>query len=118
MACGCKIFALLLYKNLIVRKRHWRMTILLQTLVPIALFSLLQAVRDYSVQPPVVMNESTYHPIQTQDKLMNIDNDINVIYYLPKNEYTDKIMESTRKCLGLVPDSKHCLKQPYPCKIL
>lgn len=106
MASGLKIFMLLLYKDLIVRKRHWRMIILLQTLVPIALFSLLQAVRDYSVQSPVKITENTYYPIQKKDDLMHLDNALTKLYYLPTNKYTSRIMESTRYCLGLLPDSK------------
>jgi len=112
MASGLKIFGLLLYKNLIVRKRHWRMTILLQALVPIGLVVLLQAVRDFSVQPPVKINESTYYPMYTQDELMKkINSELNKVYYVPKNtEITEKIMEPVRRCLGLMPESKYCLK--------
>ncbi|XP_011050473.1 PREDICTED: ATP-binding cassette sub-family A member 1-like isoform X1 [Acromyrmex echinatior] len=106
MASGWKIFGLLMYKNMIVRKRHWRMMIFLQTLVPIAVFALLQAVRDFSVQPPVVVNVSTYYPLYTQDELMEkIDNALHKVYYVPKNAYTDKIMESVRYCLHLLPEN-------------
>ncbi|TGZ53371.1 phospholipid-transporting ATPase ABCA3 [Temnothorax longispinosus] len=106
MASGWKIFGLLMYKNLIVRKRHWRSAIFLQALVPIVLFALLQALRDFSVQPPVVVNQSTYYPINTQDELMRkLDNDLHKVYYVPKNPYTEKIMESVRYCLVLLPKS-------------
>ncbi|XP_012538072.1 phospholipid-transporting ATPase ABCA1 [Monomorium pharaonis] len=105
MACG-KIFGLLIYKNMIVRKRHWRMTIFLQALVPIALFALLQAVRDFSVQSPVEVKENTYYPVHTQDDLMKkINNALNKVYYTPKNEDTYKMMESVRYCLKLLPDN-------------
>lgn len=108
MASRWKIFGLLMYKNMIVRKRHWRMMIFLQTLVPIAVFALLQTVRDFSVQPPVVVNVSTYYSLYTQDELMTkIDNALNKVYYVPKNAYTEKIMESVRYCLRLLPESKY-----------
>jgi len=108
MASGWKIFVLLLYKNLIVRKRHWCLTIFLQTLVPIGLFMLLQAVRDFSVQSPVMVNVNTYYPAKTQDDLIsNFNNGINKVYYLPKNAYTEKIMESVRHCLYLHPECKY-----------
>jgi len=111
MASGWKIFGLLMYKNMIIRKRHWRMTIFLQALVPIIVFTLLQAVRDFSVQPPVVVNVSTHYPLYTQDELMKrIDNALNKVYYVPKNAYTDKIMESVRHCLRLLPESKYKMK--------
>ncbi|XP_011141339.1 ATP-binding cassette sub-family A member 1 [Harpegnathos saltator] len=106
MASGLKVMALLLYKDLIVRKRHWRMIFFLQTLVPIALFSLLQAVRDFSVQSPVRVTENTYYPVQTKDDLlMNIDNALTKLYYLPQNDYTDRVMESARHCLKLLPEN-------------
>ncbi|XP_012054736.1 PREDICTED: ATP-binding cassette sub-family A member 1 [Atta cephalotes] len=106
MASGWKIFGLLMYKNMIVRKRHWRMMIFLQALVPIVVFALLQAVRDFSVQPPVVVNVSTHYPLYTQDELMEkIDNSLHKVYYVPKNAYTDKIMESVRYCLRLLPEN-------------
>lgn len=111
MANRWKIFGLLLYKNLIVRKRHWRMTLFLQALVPIGLFALLQAVRDFSVNSPIVINESIHYSANTQDELMGkLDNSLNNIYYLPRNKYTDKIMESARNCLQLLPESKCYLK--------
>lgn len=111
MASALKVFGLLMYKNLIVRMRHWRMTLFLQALVPIGLFALLQAVRDFSVKSPVVVNESTYYPMVTQDKLMmKIDNDLNKVYFVPKNPYMEDFMESVRYCLKLLPDSKYCAK--------
>ncbi|XP_014485767.1 PREDICTED: ATP-binding cassette sub-family A member 1-like [Dinoponera quadriceps] len=105
MASRLKMFALLLYKNLIVRKRHWRTIIFLQTLVPILLFSLLQAVRDYSVKSPVNITKNIHYPIQTKADLTNIDHDLTRLYYLPKNNYTIRIMESTRYCLGLISEN-------------
>jgi len=102
-----KVLALLLHKNLIVRKRHWCMTLFLQALVPIGLFALLQAARDFSVELPKVINESTHYSVDTQDELMEyLHNNFSEIYYLPKNEYTDEIMESARNCLQLLPESK------------
>lgn len=110
MASEWKIFSLLLYKDLIVRKRHWGMTLFLQTLIPVGLFVLLQAVRDFNAEPPTIINGSTFYPIQTQDDLMeNINDELNNVYYLPKNAYTVKIMESARQCLRLVSESKYCL---------
>ncbi|EZA61865.1 hypothetical protein DMN91_006090 [Ooceraea biroi] len=108
MANGWKIFGLLMYKNLIVRKRHWRLTIFLQAFVPIGLFALLQAMRDFSVNPPIVYNESIHYDIQMKEDLIRnkIDNSINQMYYVPKNSYTEQIMENyTRNCLLLLPEN-------------
>lgn len=101
MAAGIKTFGLLLYKNLIVRKRHWKTTIFLQCLIPIALFVLIQAVRDFSVQPPRVINESTYYPIESKEKLTEVNREFTLLYYVPRNPYTESILEDVRLCLKL-----------------
>jgi len=109
MANACKIFGLLLYKDLIVRKRHWRLTIFLQALVPVGLFALLQAMRDFSVQPPTIYNESLHYDMQMKEDLIKdkVNNAIHHVYYVPKNTYTDEIMENARYCLYLLPQSNY-----------
>ncbi|CAL7939782.1 unnamed protein product [Xylocopa violacea] len=96
-----RIFCLLLYKNLMVRGRHWKMTIFVQCLMPIALFTLIQAVRDYSVKPPRVINESSYYPIETKEELTVINREFLLLYYVPQNSYTESIIEDVRMCLNL-----------------
>ncbi|XP_076395704.1 phospholipid-transporting ATPase ABCA3 isoform X2 [Megachile rotundata] len=98
MANNIRLFALLLYKNLIVRCRHWKTTLFVQCLIPIALFVLIQATRDFSVQPPRKINESThYHP----DELTSINIDMTFLYYVPRNSYTQNLMNDIRLCLRL-----------------
>ena len=101
MASKMRIFGLLLYKNLIVRLRHWKMGIFMQCLIPVALFVLIQAVRDFSVQPPRVIKESTYYPIETKEELTVINRDFTFLYYVPKDAHTDSIMEDARMCLKM-----------------
>nr|XP_034183985.1 retinal-specific phospholipid-transporting ATPase ABCA4-like [Osmia lignaria] len=105
MANNMRTFALLLYKNLLIRCRHWKTTIFIQCLIPIALFVLIQAVRDFSVQPPRVINESTYYPIYTKDELTLINRDLTFLYFVPQNSYTKNIVHNTRMCLGLPQES-------------
>ncbi|XP_076762980.1 ATP-binding cassette sub-family A member 17 [Xylocopa sonorina] len=95
-----RTFGLLLYKNLMVRKRHWIMTIFVQCLIPIALFTLIQAVRDYSVESPIWNNE-TYYPIETKEKLTAINREFTLLHYAPQNAYTESIIEDVRMCLNL-----------------
>lgn len=101
------VLSLLLYKDLIVRLRHWKTAIFLQCLVPIALFVLIQAVRDFSVQPPRIINESTYYPIETKKELIEINTEFTFLYYVPQNEITQNIMENVRICLQLPSESKY-----------
>ncbi|XP_076173170.1 ATP-binding cassette sub-family A member 17 isoform X2 [Ptiloglossa arizonensis] len=101
------VLSLLLYKDLIVRLRHWKTAIFLQCLVPIALFVLIQAVRDFSVQPPRIINESTYYPIETKKELIEINTEFTFLYYVPQNEITQNIMENVRICLQLPSERVH-----------
>lgn len=94
-------FGLLLYKNLIVRKRHWKTTIFLQCSVPIALFVLIQAARDFSVQPPRVINGSTYYPMENKEQLTVINRDYTFLYYVPHNTYTESVLQDVRICMTL-----------------
>ncbi|KZC13655.1 PREDICTED: ATP-binding cassette sub-family A member 1-like [Dufourea novaeangliae] len=96
-----RIFNLLLYKNLLVRVRHWKTALFLQCLVPIALFVLIQAVRDFSVQPPRVINNSTYYSLETKEELTKVNTDFTFLYYVPRNEYIAHIVEDIRMCLSL-----------------
>ncbi|XP_039306683.1 retinal-specific phospholipid-transporting ATPase ABCA4 isoform X2 [Solenopsis invicta] len=107
MASRWKIFRLLIYKNLIVRKRHWKMMIFLQALVPLGIFALIQATRELAeVQPPVMVSKNTYYSKYTQDELIQESNyDLNKVYYTPKNVYTQKIMKSVESCLELSRDN-------------
>ena len=64
------------------------MILLLQALVPIGLFALLQAVRDFSAQSPIVINETTFYPIQSQDDLMEkLDNGLNNVLSAKRSIY-------------------------------
>ncbi|XP_053973007.1 retinal-specific phospholipid-transporting ATPase ABCA4-like isoform X1 [Hylaeus volcanicus] len=101
MRNGIRIFRLLLQKNLIVRIRHWKIAIFLQCLVPIALFVLIQAVRDFSVQPPRVIHENTYYPIVTKNEFSPVNRIFTYLYYVPQNDYTTNIMEDIRMCFKM-----------------
>ncbi|OAD58505.1 ABC transporter A family member 3 [Eufriesea mexicana] len=101
MAIKLRTLSLLLYKNLIIRRRHWKTTIFLQCLIPIILFILIQFVRDFSVQPSRVINENTYYPIEMKEELIVINRDLNFLYYEPQNSFTKSIFEKIRMCLKL-----------------
>lgn len=101
MTNNIRTFGLLLYKNLIVRVRHWKTTIFLQSLIPILLFILIQFVRDFSVQPSRVINETTYYPINMKEELIQTNRDLNLVYYVPQNSYIKRILDNIRICLKL-----------------
>ncbi|OAD58503.1 ATP-binding cassette sub-family A member 3 [Eufriesea mexicana] len=101
MANKMRTLSLLLYKNLLVRRRHWKTTIFLQCLIPIILFILTQYVRDFLMRPLYVINRNSYYPIEMKEELTVINSDFNFVYYAPDNSYTKSIFKNIRMCLKL-----------------
>lgn len=100
-------FSLLMWKNLIVRKRHWKAGLFVQICLPFALFALTQLTRDLSATAPVrVENITHYDVIIKEEAFSTIDMTANFIYFLPNNSFVDELMSETRLCLGLPSDSK------------
>ncbi|XP_008203603.1 phospholipid-transporting ATPase ABCA1 isoform X2 [Nasonia vitripennis] len=94
-----RMFRLLLYKNYLVRKRHWKMGLLVEILIPLLLFVLIQACRDFSAAEPQVHENNTYYEIQTKENLISKITYRTTIYFAPENKFTRILMEKTRGCL-------------------
>lgn len=110
MANKFRVFSLLMWKNYTVRKRHWKVSLLVEICIPLLLFVLTQVVRDFAVgnssYVKIEINDTIY-PIQTKDEILRFMNDIKTfVYFVPKNNYTKDIMETTRGCLSLPENSK------------
>ncbi|XP_035743056.1 phospholipid-transporting ATPase ABCA1-like [Vespa mandarinia] len=96
----CRVFGLLLYKNFLVRLRHWKLTLFLQVLLPVLVFALIQVGRDFNSIPPKVVITDTYYPLQSKDNLLNlIKRSLTTIYFVPNDTSTTKLMDLTTKCL-------------------
>jgi ATP-binding cassette subfamily A (ABC1) protein 3 len=104
-----RIFRLLLYKNFLIRKRHWKMGLFVEILIPLSLFILIQACRDFSASQPEKCENNTYHDIKTKADLITKVNYMNIIYFVPENRFTRTLMEKTRGCLKFPNDSKSTL---------
>ncbi|XP_011496889.1 PREDICTED: ATP-binding cassette sub-family A member 1-like [Ceratosolen solmsi marchali] len=94
-----RIFRLLLYKNFLIRKRHWKMGLFVEILIPFLLFILIQACRDFSANLPEKYENNTYYDIKTKAELITKVNYMNIIYFVPENRFTRTLMEKTRGCL-------------------
>ncbi|XP_058807246.1 phospholipid-transporting ATPase ABCA1-like isoform X2 [Phymastichus coffea] len=94
-----RIFRLLLYKNYLVRKRHWKMSLFIEILIPLLLFLLIQSCRDFSAQQPKMFENNTYYEVKTKAELLNKINYMTNIYFVPENRFTRTLMEITRSCL-------------------
>ncbi|XP_051153055.1 phospholipid-transporting ATPase ABCA1-like [Leptopilina boulardi] len=110
MASKWRLFTLLMWKNFTVRKRHWKNCLFGEILIPVFLFILIQAVRDFgdfSASPDIELEvNDIIFPVQSKGDLLTIVKQLDPsIYYIPKNNYTQNLMEKTRNCLGLHHDS-------------
>lgn len=100
-----QVFSLLMYKNLLIRKRHWKAAIFVQILIPIGLFLFAQALRDAVAQQPQPVTNDTIPEKQSMDIKLQISKQIQ-LYYVPKDIYTQEIMNNVRTCLGLYDTGK------------
>ena len=100
-----------MWKNLIVRKRHWKIGLLVQICLPVALFALTQLTRDLSATTPEKIEDDTFYPVRTkQDILEYINIGNTLVPFVPKNNFTEDLMEKTRNCLGLRAERKYIFK--------
>lgn len=111
MAIKWRLFTLLMWKNFTVRKRHWKVSLLVEILIPVLLFTLIQVVRDFvdvgGLSDTEIQFNDTIFPIQSREEILKIANDLNPsIYFIPKNNYTQYLMDKTRNCLGLPRESR------------
>lgn len=102
-----RIFRLLLYKNYLVRKRHWKTGLFIEILMPLLLFVLIQSCRDFSAQQPQEFSNNTYYEVKTKAELLNKLNYMTIIYFVPENRFTRTLMEITRSCLNF-PNGREC----------
>jgi len=90
-----KKFCLVLWKNFVIRKRHWILT-LLEIVIPVLLFIVVVLIRS-DIGP----SDDTFHPVKyfeiwTEDKVidqgMTTLSDSPLLLYAPQNNFTTKIM--------------------------
>lgn len=98
----------ILWKNLIIRKRHWLLTIL-EALVPIFLFSLFTYARATIVG--FVKLDVTTATYEEKISQLNVYDQINLydtkLYFAPTNQFTKDLVEKARKKLYLMSSSKY-----------
>lgn len=75
------------------------MGLFVEILIPLLLFILIQACRDFSANQPEKCENNTYYDIRTKADLITKVNYMNIIYFVPENRFTRTLMEKTRGCL-------------------
>ncbi|KAJ8686324.1 hypothetical protein QAD02_022118 [Eretmocerus hayati] len=101
-----RIFRLLLYKNYLIRKRHWKLGLFVEIFIPVVLFMLIQACRDFSASDPQIFTENTYYDINTKEELMRNINFNTEFYFVPQTHFTRNLMDRVRKCLRIPSDER------------
>jgi len=89
-------FGLVVWKNLLLRKRHWIVTSF-EIVIPVALF-ILAAVIQSQLQTSAVSHVSAnYRPIQNEDKVTSYISSVRnrTVLYAPNNAFTSSIMDVT-----------------------
>lgn len=89
---------LLLYKNFLVRKRHWKMGLFVEFAIPLLLLGSIWEVRNLASHPSVERNESIIYPIQEKSDFFPERG--TKIYVVPDNPFVTSYMEEVRHCLG------------------
>ena len=90
-----KKFCLVLWKNFVIRKRHWILT-LLEIVIPVLLFIVVVLIRS-DIGP----SDDKFHPVEyfeiwTEDRVVEQSkttlSDSSLLLYAPQNNFTTKIM--------------------------
>lgn len=86
---------LILWKNLVIRKRHWILT-LIEIVIPVLLFIVVALVRS-EIGPSIdTLHPAKYHEILTEGAViegsMEAISESSSLLYAPHNNFTQKIM--------------------------
>lgn len=100
-------FRLIIWKNFIIRQRHWVLTCL-EIIIPVLLFILLAYIRgNIGDINRMYINETTYFPPKNVDSLTEeITADTNIFYTNIKPFYGN-LMNDVRKKIALPATSKY-----------
>jgi ATP-binding cassette subfamily A (ABC1) protein 3 len=86
---------LVMWKNLIIRKRHWILT-LIEILIPVVLFIVVAAIRS-NVNSTDEFRPTQYFKSMSEDSIMEESLfallDTSLLMYAPDNDFTGKMMK-------------------------
>ncbi|XP_015521738.2 retinal-specific phospholipid-transporting ATPase ABCA4 [Neodiprion lecontei] len=93
----------LIYKNIIVRKRHLIGT-LIEILLPACIVATILAVRSNLDVEPIHVRNSTYYEMRTSSEVVRDTSRSRVrLYYKPQTELTKNLMRNVTECMGILP---------------
>lgn len=86
---------LLLWKNFVIRKRHWILT-LIEVVIPVVLFILIALMRSEMGPSDDTLHPVQYNEILTDDAIIKMSmssiSGSSLLLYAPHNNFTEKIM--------------------------
>jgi hypothetical protein len=88
-------FGLVLWKNLLLRKRHWIVTSF-EIVIPVVLFILAAVIRSQLRSPDVNHASANYFPIQNEDQMTSYIRYFceEPLLYAPNTNFTSCIMDN------------------------
>jgi ATP-binding cassette subfamily A (ABC1) protein 3 len=90
-----KKLCLVLWKNFVIRKRHWILT-LIEIVIPVLLFIVVVLIRSEIGPSDDKLHPAEYYKIWTEDEVieqsMTTLSDSSLLLYAPENNFTTKIM--------------------------
>ncbi|PSN44306.1 ATP-binding cassette sub-family A member 3 [Blattella germanica] len=101
MASVLRKLNLVIWKNLIIRKRHWILTIL-EIVIPTLLFVLCAAVRSNISESESNEKPESYFPVWTEENLAKPNGQLyqdNVFLYAPNNSFGKEMVTEVAKAL-------------------
>jgi hypothetical protein len=88
-------FGLVMWKNLLLRKRHWIVTSF-EIVIPVVLFILAAVIQSQLGTPDVINVSAKYFPIRNESEVTSY-----ILYfckktvlYAPNNDFTSSIMDN------------------------
>ncbi|XP_046753811.1 phospholipid-transporting ATPase ABCA7-like [Diprion similis] len=98
-----KHLGLLLYKNILVRKRHLINTIV-EILLPACIVLIILAVRSHLDVEPIHVRNNTYYEMRTStDVVRDNSRALFRLYYKPQTVVTKNLMKNVAQCMGILP---------------
>ncbi|XP_058807192.1 ATP-binding cassette sub-family A member 7-like isoform X2 [Phymastichus coffea] len=97
-----RVLKLLLYKNYLVRRRQWLVSLIGEILVPIFILACIWSARDLNATPPLRITNDTHYRAQSKaeliDRMIEGFNESAKILYAPESEFTAALMAGVRTC--------------------
>ena len=91
--------SLVLWKNLIIRKRHWLLTIF-EIVIPTLLFIMLAAVRSDMTASTDDFHPESYSPVWSESQLIESKH-IPTLLFAPAHNFTTRLVKEVAKELRL-----------------